>query len=47
VCCDRFIIRTEELNWIYKGNLLANKNRLMNPDVTNESLKACYTVGDK
>jgi hypothetical protein len=24
-----------------------NKKRLINPDVTNESLKACYTVGDK
>ena len=24
-----------------------NKKRLMNPDVTNESLKGCYTVGDE
>jgi hypothetical protein len=47
VCCDRFIIGTEELNWINKKTLLANKKRLMNPDVTNESLKACYTVGDE
>ncbi len=46
VCCDRFIIGTEELNWISKKSLLTNKRRLINPDVTNESLRACYRVGD-
>jgi hypothetical protein len=47
MCCDRFIIGAEELNWINKKTLIANKVRLMNPDVTNESLRACYRVEDE
>ena len=47
VCCDRFITGTEELNWINKKTLLSNRIRLMNPDITNETLRACYRVRDE
>jgi hypothetical protein len=47
VCCDRFLTGTEELNWINKKTLIANRVGLMNPDITNETLRACYRVRDE
>ncbi len=42
MCCDRFITGTEELNWINKKTLIANRVKLMNPDITNETFFAKF-----